>query len=180
MLPLTLYITIIALCGALQGVAQMPGRTPIFNDTDSVWFQQRLLGANKFFLGTDVVTQYEWIRFLKNKDKEVDELIAKARKRSNIGTVVAITAGSVSSLILLRNSDFFIPSTNQGFKNQLIVLGTSLLAGTVVSSLYSVSSAQHYIQAMRLYNYKLANGTLAPVTVHLGTGHYGWGVVLRW
>lgn len=177
---LPVWLIAIALCYSVQSQAQTPGRTPVFQETDSVWFQQRFIRGNKYFLGTDVVTQYEWIRFLKNKDSEVDELIAIARKRSNIGTVVAITTGSVSSLILLRNSDFFMPPTHQGLKNHIIVLGTTLLAGTVVSSLYSVSSAQHYIQAMRLYNYKLANGTLAPVTVCLGMGHYGWGVVLRW
>ncbi len=145
---------------------------------DSAWIYNPAFGQTRFYLGTTRVSPVEFENALRSADKNVNNLIEKARRKRTTGLILeggGLAMGLVGLALLNNNYYYSNASNNTGG----IILTSAGLGVQIAGTVIALSAFNNFRQSLQLFNYKARKGQLEPLTIEAGTTSNGIGLVLR-
>ncbi len=151
-----------------------------YRDADSVWsVNEEFWFPSRFYIGETKVKFRTWRDHLKLSDAEVGTLIKKGMATQRNSTWIGIS-GLVATLAGLRIAN--VNSRSWGVPNEqkqttgYIIAGIGTLA-TLVSLEMNFRAYRLYVSGERLFNNKIRQGTIQPITLHLQAGPTQAGII---
>lgn len=177
----TYILVSILLAGSLSATAQAkPDRNLKYRNGDSVWLN--LGWIPMFYIGDNRTNFRSWRNHLLQSDKEVKVLIQKGIKTQRISNWIGIS-GLAATLIGFRiatvNSRSWGTPNPSAQRTGYLIASAGFIASiaglTITNKAYRL-----YTNGERLFNNKVRQQIVEPVTLHLQAGPTQAGLVLRW
>lgn len=154
-----------------------------YRDGDSVWsVSQAFVYPTRFYVGETRVKFRTWRDHLEKSDRDVSTLMKKGIAKQRTSTWIGIgglaaTFGGLR-MVRLNSRPWGVPNEAKQTTGYIIT-GVGAIA-TIISLGMTNKAYRLYASGERLFNNKVRQGKLQPVTFHLRAGPTQAGILVGW